>query len=278
LTRWRLSAKKDLGKAPVGQHDPKDGKGKTEPDQARKAQHGQRANVAVVACVGVMLLLVQVGLIFGVLPAGAIGAEPGKSDWWPTKQYSWTDVILAFTTFALLLATIVYAVVSFHQWRVLRETLAETRRANELSLRAWLVVEEVDLRKITTVDAPTFFLEIHVKNIGRVPAINVDVTLIPEIRPVPEKPPAAISPYSPGGVIAPSQTRAFPFLVTNITLDLLSHLRSGRLNLFLDFAVTATYSDVLDSRGETIQGAHYAWPFEERKESIVLDKDGGSMK
>lgn len=241
----------------MGQHDPKDCQGKTEPEKPRDAKHDKRADAAVVVCLGAALLLIQAGLIFGVLPAGAIGAEPSKSNWWPTKQYSWTDAILAVTTFALLLATIAYAVVSFRQWGVLRETLEETRRANNMTLRAWLLVEKIEVRRLSTVEPGSFIdrpIRVTVRNYGKLPALSVSrfFELIPPKSGWPRQPPKATG--TGNRAIAAGESHTFPLPVDVLSAEEIAEREQHQGVLFL--TVRFTYTDAL---GETKGDSSYCW-------------------
>jgi hypothetical protein len=239
----------------VGQRDPKGSSRNDQSERAREDQNQQPAGRAAVLILGSVLFLVQVGLIAGVLPAGG-ATEAGKSDWWPCKQYSYTDVILAIATSAYLLATIAYVLISFHQWRVLRAALDETRRSNELTLRAWLFVESIELEGgVLTDDAS---IAVTVKNYGKLPAIRV--ARYPKIyvqpnTPVPEVPDGEAAGWR---VIAAGATHTFRFGFDDVPPEQIPGIAQGQPPLF--FVLRLRYTDDLNSQGNQPYSWFYSPP------------------
>jgi hypothetical protein len=116
----------------------------------------------------VALLTVQ-PFIIGV--AIAIAPEPANVSWWPSKQYSWTDVVLVGITFLYLVVTGIYAAISYCQWGVLRATLEETKKSNTLALRAWVLAERIKVVNLTA-HPPNPAVRLKIRNFGKLPATN----------------------------------------------------------------------------------------------------------
>ena len=185
----------------------------------------------------------------------------------------------SITEWAIVLLTLVIVLVSALQWDAMRRTLRVTRETNALTLRPWLVIENIELVELDPyprTDDESYF-RVVVKNAGRLPAVSVTAffaaVLIPGTDPAPETQPSSFGPE--GVVIAADEVRRIAFFVNRLTRDRLRALRSGELHLFL--SVRLTYTDALGTPGETTQEAHYVRPKEGREETVFLDRDGRSM-
>jgi hypothetical protein len=173
--------------------------------------------------------------------AGLASANSGKSDWWPTKQYSWTDVLLVLITFVYVVATAGYVVISRRQWRVLRDTLSLTANTQ----RAWLFVDKVDhFRPIADQESPAL---VRIRNTGKLPAFDVKGTARPRrgSEPFPRlrRPGVGASTFAGNE----SHRHVFPIAVGSA-----ADIRDiASLSLVLTVELEITYTDPLGTQGVT---------------------------
>jgi hypothetical protein len=207
---------------------------------------------------------------------------------------------MVILTFLYFLATVAYAVVAIYQWSILRDTLNETKRsntltrrslrisrdalketsrANALTLRALVVIEDVELREMCPPDFPTdMFIVVAVRNVGRLPAVAVTVSLPPETIPtLADSPLVSHRDHGPEGVvIAPSEPKRYGFSILNVSAERLAALRADTLFLYVDARVT--YTDALGGEPyKSTQEAHYVRPKDGKAEYFHCDSDGRTM-
>jgi len=150
-----------------------------------------------------------------------------------------------------------------------------TRRANSLTLRAWLTVESIDLFP-NPIGQAELYVKVTARNIGKLPATSVTAILLPQIDryidPLPFAQHREIH-----FVIAAGHSETFPFMIKNFPAAHIERLRGGTFGLRV--IADLRYTDALVTRGHTIQHARYlhARPEEALPERLFLDPDGAKM-
>jgi hypothetical protein len=165
-----------------------------------------------------------------------------------------------------------------HARNTAKDTLDEMRRATNLSLRAWLVVDSLDLVELNPYPRPwkeSIFRAV-VRNAGKLPALSIaaDFTaeLIPDSDPVPK---VLVNVGPEGVVVAAGEIKTFAYMLGDISHERIWALRSKQLSLFVTLKLS--YTDALGTTGETVHSGHYVPASGERGEYIHNDRDGRSM-
>lgn len=187
----------------------------------------------------------------------AIDSDPVKSSWWPTQPHSWTDLVLVGITALYLIVTAVYAATSYAQWHVLRDTLSETQRSNNLNLRAWMVIDRISPTYVAA-PGPTVLLLItgRIKNVGRLPAFKVQTAqrgklLAPgvSVESSDEFGPSQGLVYDSQPMFGGGQSHPFDFPIKNLSLEQIEAIVTGTVALWLQ--VDIAYTDPIKSEGRT---------------------------
>jgi hypothetical protein len=159
------------------------------------------------------------------------------------------------TNWALVVLTALYVIVSTLQWLAMRKALTETRRANNLTLRPWLIAENIEAPRLPWNEYT--FPSLTIRNAGRLPAVDILVAATYYIGTPPTSWPPAMPPGEGEARLLLAAGNPTRFTMPGLTLsdEELGHVGTGAFVLILISRLI--YTDALDTRGETIQCALY---------------------
>jgi hypothetical protein len=172
--------------------------------------------------------------------------ENGYDDW--NKRATITNaaatIIVAIFTGLLVFFGSRQANATQKSVEAMRESLEETRRANALTLRAWVLVDKVTLLEFTEDE---FVVAVRVKNYGKIPAAKIAVfrdfdfpgSLLPNI-------PAAFD-VEIGRTIGAGRRYTYKLRMDEPAPEMLNDIAAGRGLLTL--AMRLTYMDALITSG-----------------------------
>jgi len=243
-----------------------------DPTNERQASqhHGRAERITKIAAYGIVGVIGIVFFYSGYCVFRAVSSGAGK--WHNTGIADWS----------LLGVTSAYVIATILQWQALRDSigladealaharesstaqLKETRRANELTLRAWVLVESADY---TEGDRS---VSVTVRNYGRLPATHVAALHKFVVGPMylfPEPPDGAAPELGVIGAIGAGLSHIFVFPLDDTMVNELAAARRGErrggltLHLFSRFRYTDALADVGTQRHTTysvvIGGGHF---------------------
>lgn len=183
--------------------------------------------------------------------------------WWqfpqPAGNTSWGEIAIAALTFLFFIAAMLQWGVTRTVARLTAASLEETRRSNELTLRAWVLVERIHVTKSLGAVQPGSFIDrpirVTIRNYGKLPALQVTrlYELIPPGAGFPSHPPPI--PGTPGNrILAAGESHTFPLPIGDtFSSQELDEIERG--NGVLMLTARFTYTDALTTTGDS----SYCW-------------------
>ena len=161
--------------------------------------------------------------------------------------------MLVAITAIYCIVTAAYVVISRLEWTVLKDALDESRRANALTLRAWVLAERVE---VPSFDFETAIL-IKTRNYGKLPATGAarQYEFLLRGAPLPFNPPGNPDARAMGLIPAGGE-HAFAVHLPNMPDDQLARIARGEEGVLM-LTARITYTDALKTRGDST----YCWFF-----------------
>ena len=202
-----------------------------------------------VSLLAAILLVVQLGLIFAGSTVAADIDSSKEYLWPPSKRSSYTEWVLVVITFTYVVATVIYIVIAGRQLGETKRSndrmFNEIKRANSLTLRAWVLVPSVDLSPNPDAQNERMVL-VNVHNAGKLPATSVSIAIEPRVGRS-AIPGFTVSPgLDPEGVvIAPEERPVFRFIITAESEDHMRSILAGDFNVI----ARVEYTDPIETQG-----------------------------